>query len=61
MPEMYKALLYLKVNDNLLLVDSIYGEDWNEISELVQGRKRNNPDYLVIISSYNINDAQILG
>jgi hypothetical protein len=57
---LYKLLLYLVIDGNMMLVDSVYGEDLNAIKSEASDRKISNPEYVVFLLSYELAGAQVL-
>lgn len=57
---LYKLLLYIKNDSNVFLVDTIFGESFDDLLTIAKDRLKNNLDYTGIILSYNIQDAMIV-
>jgi hypothetical protein len=56
----YKLLLYLPTQDNLSLIDSIYGEDKEYLEGVARERLANNSEYTPILISYSMSEAKLI-
>lgn len=56
----FKLQTYQQINDNLHLIDVIYGEDQEELKAVGQYRSAENSDYLVLLLTYKLEDASIV-
>lgn len=56
----FRVLLYLRIDSNLYLVDTIYGDDKDELLSTVRDRKLGNSEYIAVLLSYQLVSANIV-
>lgn len=57
---MYKLLIYTNIGDNFFLIDTVYGEDRDDLANLARIRKSNNPNYKCFLVDYKPVEAEAL-
>lgn len=58
-PALAKLLIYAKIDTSFLMVDQMFG-DPDELQQIGYERKTNNPNYLVVLVTYTMEDAIVL-
>lgn len=61
MKQTHRLLLYMPIEDNLALIDTLFGDDKDELLGIAQARMANNPDYKAVMLSYDLSSAEIVG
>jgi DNA-binding transcriptional MocR family regulator len=56
----FKLLLYVPIQDNLALVDTLVCEDKDELVNQAIERKGNNPSYTAVLLTYELSGAEIV-
>lgn len=59
-PQLHKLLLYVPIQDNLALVDTLLNDNKEELLLEAAGRRRQNPDYKAVLLTYELTGAQII-
>jgi hypothetical protein len=59
-PKLHKLLLYVPIQDNLALVDTLLSDDKDELSKVAKDRKENNSSYAAVLLTYELTGAEIV-
>jgi hypothetical protein len=57
---MYKLLVYLKLDDQLHEIYSIFGDGEDDLIAIGKEHKSNNPDYVVLVVTYSVASVKVV-